>query len=448
MSEEVKLGAHLFGYDTLLKAGSSFVALRGEDAPELTTGMKVTLLGDSRGYVPSGFTPGEEVTITEFREAFKQGTSDHVICVTNGANTGWVKPSNIQRNLSRSGPEDPTYREVRRAVHRAFANFMDLVYLHMSDAERERLPQDTFSFVNEIVSYALERLPEFGEQLANTIAEVYEQSPEAQRFIQDPVRTNRVSRGLLFLDQDGHLVSIKNPEIVLSASTPAYRELKGYESYEVLTGPLRGRRFYPDTRPLNRPVYHPGVITGDSATGSRPSFDAVSAGDRIKDKSGVDPLRDTRSSSDSPRNRGGIFISYSHKDKKWLERVQVHLKPLERLGVTRFDDTLIKPGSKWREEIRVAIKSARVAILLVSADFLASDFIESDELPPLLAAAKADGAVIIPVIVSPCRFAETKSLSQFQALNSPARPLSNLTKTQREAELVKLVNAVEAELSN
>jgi len=182
--------------------------------------------------------------------------------------------------------------------------------------------------------------------------------------------------------------------------------------------------------------------------GSRPSFDAVSAVDRIKDKSGAETSRDARSSSDSPRIRGGIFISYSHKDKKWLERVQVHLKPLERLGVTRFDDTLIKPGSKWREEIRVAIKSARVAILLVSADFLASDFIASDELPPLLAAAKADGAVIIPVIVSPCRFAETKSLSQFQALNSPARPLSALPKAQREAELVRLINAVESELRN
>ena len=51
--------------------------------------------------------------------------------------------------------------------------------------------------------------------------------------------------------------------------------------------------------------------------------------------------------------RSQIFISYSHKDKKWLERLQVHLKPLEREGLfERWDDTMINAGEKWRDEIR------------------------------------------------------------------------------------------------
>lgn len=49
--------------------------------------------------------------------------------------------------------------------------------------------------------------------------------------------------------------------------------------------------------------------------------------------------------------------------------------------VERWDDTLIDPGSNWREEIKVAIESAKVAILIVSADFLASDFIVNNEIP-------------------------------------------------------------------
>ncbi len=103
------------------------------------------------------------------------------------------------------------------------------------------------------------------------------------------------------------------------------------------------------------------------------------------------------------RNR--IFISYSHEDSEWLTRLRVHMKPLEREGyIDIFDDTMIQIGSLWLQEIENAIASAKIAILLISADFLASDFIQDNELPPLLKAAEADGAIIIPIIISPCNF--------------------------------------------
>lgn len=151
-----------------------------------------------------------------------------------------------------------------------------------------------------------------------------------------------------------------------------------------------------------------------------------------------------------------IFISYSHKDKEWLERLQVHLKPLEREGIIkRWDDTLIKPGEDWLNEIRQVLTSTKVAILLVSADFLASDFIVNNELPPLLDSAKTQGTVILPVIVSPCRFSETKFLSQFtettslaqlQSINNPAKPLLSLTKNEQEAVFLEVARAVEEAL--
>src|SRR6218665_3206938 len=87
-----------------------------------------------------------------------------------------------------------------------------------------------------------------------------------------------------------------------------------------------------------------------------------------------------------------IFISYSHKDAEYLERLLVHLKPLERDGlIDTWVDTRLLAGDRWKKEIDAALKKARVAVLLVSADFLASDFIINNELPPLLKAAEEQG---------------------------------------------------------
>ena len=135
----------------------------------------------------------------------------------------------------------------------------------------------------------------------------------------------------------------------------------------------------------------------------------------------------------SSANRTKVFISYCHKDAKYLARLQVHLTPYgQGKLVDIWDDTKIKPGAKWHDEIMKAIESAKVAVLLVSADFLASRFITEDELPPLLSNAEQEGTTIYPVILSPCAFEYTK-LAQFQAVNSPSTPISKMSNHQREA---------------
>jgi internalin A len=142
--------------------------------------------------------------------------------------------------------------------------------------------------------------------------------------------------------------------------------------------------------------------------------------------------------------RDKVFVSYSHKDGEWLKRVQTHLRVLENLGITinLWDDTQIKPGMIWRNEIEKALSAAKVAILLVSTDFLASDFIRTDELPPLLKAAEHEGAIIIPIILKPCLFDSHKSLAEFQAVNSTTKPLSKLTKSKQDEMLVALARRI------
>jgi hypothetical protein len=72
-----------------------------------------------------------------------------------------------------------------------------------------------------------------------------------------------------------------------------------------------------------------------------------------------------------------------------------------------------------------ALEVTKVAVLLVSVDFLASKFIAEEELPPLLKAADKGEVKILPVILMPSGF-ENSPLAKFQAINSPKKPLTAL----------------------
>jgi CheY-like chemotaxis protein len=158
-------------------------------------------------------------------------------------------------------------------------------------------------------------------------------------------------------------------------------------------------------------------------------------------------LESTLVSAPYPADKGKktVFISYSHKDHLWLERVQTHLKVLEHLGVKfiAWDDTQIKAGTRWRDAIEKALSAATVAILLVSTDFLASSFIQEKELPPMLKAAADDGTTILSIILKPCLFTGNSELSTYQSLNDPSQALSKLTEPEQDEILVKLAARIQ-----
>src|SRR5947209_1944031 len=124
--------------------------------------------------------------------------------------------------------------------------------------------------------------------------------------------------------------------------------------------------------------------------------------------------------------REQIFFSYSKKDKRWFEKIQVGLQPyLEQIPLIPWDETKIPPGKNWHEETEQALSSAKVAVLLVSPDYLASDFIAKRILPPLLDAAKNDGLTILWIAVRKCSYEVTK-IERYKPVNDPSKPLASI----------------------
>jgi len=140
--------------------------------------------------------------------------------------------------------------------------------------------------------------------------------------------------------------------------------------------------------------------------------------------------------------RDQVFISYSHIDEVWLKELKILLKPASRDRVIDlWDDNRITTGGEWKEEIRHAIDRAKVAVLLVSRHFLASDFIHENELPPLLEAARGDGLTIVWVLLSSCMYASS-AISRYQAAHDISKPLDTLSAPEQTTVLTRICEKI------
>jgi MFS family permease len=144
-------------------------------------------------------------------------------------------------------------------------------------------------------------------------------------------------------------------------------------------------------------------------------------------------------------NDASIFISYSHKDEVWKERFAKHLSVLQKQGALTFwDDRQIGAGELWDKKIQDAINTAKIAILLISADYLNSEFILREEVARLMERRAENDLIIIPVIVKSCPWDEVDWLKRMQVRPRDGRPLASFGGDRRDEAL----SAIAKEVSN
>ena len=118
-----------------------------------------------------------------------------------------------------------------------------------------------------------------------------------------------------------------------------------------------------------------------------------------------------------------VFCSYAYQDEAWLRKLEAHLSLLKRQGlISLWYDRLISPGTNWARAIDTRLETASVILLLVSADFFASDYCYGVEMKRALARQEAGEARVIPILVRAVDWANAP-FAHLQALPTDAKPL-------------------------
>lgn len=139
-----------------------------------------------------------------------------------------------------------------------------------------------------------------------------------------------------------------------------------------------------------------------------------------------------------------VFIAHSSEDAPWLQRLTTMLAPLGRFGLSFWDESQVLPGQHRPQQIATALADARVAVLLVSPEFLAFNTVFAQELTAMWTAPSAKPRPkILWVVVRACLWGKS-SLTQYQPASDPDKPLAGLSDSEADQVLVKVCQHIHA----
>jgi len=173
-------------------------------------------------------------------------------------------------------------------------------------------------------------------------------------------------------------------------------------------------------RPDDRPAFgaaRPDDQSRAASTAQRRSAAKLRTAGKATEEGGVAGLR--------------VFVSYSHKDERYRQRLEISLAPLQRSDlISIWHDRKILPGDEWDREIDKNLGSADLVLLLVSPDFLASEYAYSQEMAQALERHRSQSAIVVPIILRPSDW-QNSPLSSLQALPREGRPVASWSDRDR-----------------
>ena len=142
-------------------------------------------------------------------------------------------------------------------------------------------------------------------------------------------------------------------------------------------------------------------------------------------------------------NRNLVFVSYSRNDRNWKHEISKQLEVLEKQNLLKlWCDRDIGPGKDWYDEIDRALQSAKVAVLVISASFLTSEFVLKEEVPKLLDQHHQKGMHLIPILVSDCPWQAVPWLASKQMRPGDEKTISELPEADQKRELANIAREV------
>ena len=141
--------------------------------------------------------------------------------------------------------------------------------------------------------------------------------------------------------------------------------------------------------------------------------------------------------------KSSIFISYSHQDETYKDRFTTYMKSANLPGAFKaWSDRDIEIGSSWEQEIFEAINLAKAAVLLVSENFLSSDYIMHKEIPRIIERFNKGQMTIYPILIKPCPWTEHKWLSPTQILPRDNVSLQEMSEKDQSKEFTHIVSDI------
>lgn len=191
---------------------------------------------------------------------------------------------------------------------------------------------------------------------------------------------------------------------------------------ETLAALVAQRFSYSDVLVRNRDSFVASVIKGTILKGTSTTF-STSTGTIV-----------------AGRPRARLFISYSHKDREFYEELEKHLTVLKRQGIVEeWSDRQISRGESWDRTVSAHLEEAHVILLLISADFVASDYCFDVAVKRALQRHQAGQAIVIPILVRHVDWAGTP-FSSLQALPHDGKPVTSWS--NRDEAWVQVVEGI------